>query len=426
VRLVADLVEDLNTAVENGTRLSAYIAMRKGGVAADRAAYVARELTVNFNRKGEMGPAINAAYIFFNASVQGSVRMVSAVMRSKPLAYAVAGIAMAGFWLDIINSLMAGEDDDGRNAYDKIPAWLKERNIIVMIPGTRDYIMLPMAYGYNVPFVAGHEAAAVLRGKRKPLDAAIAVTGSIIDMFNPLGTVGSIYQMAAPTILDPGIQILENATWNGQRIFPPKYDDRQPDSELYNANTPKRYLVIAQWLNDVTGGSMGRPGYIDVSPETLEHYAEFMTGGVGKFLMNAWDTGSTVLSGEEWRAEETPFVRRLFGKIGTSSRRHEFYEAWDKVDQTHYEVEKLQKNKDRAGAQAVRAERAAELKAYPILKGTYDTLKTMRKQRDKIRLNEAMPEAEKKARIEALMERENALVVKALQRYGEIVEGDTP
>ena len=53
------LIEDINTAVENGVRLSSYIALRKAGIAKDRAAFIARELTVNFNRKGEWGAAIN-------------------------------------------------------------------------------------------------------------------------------------------------------------------------------------------------------------------------------------------------------------------------------------------------------------------------------------------------------------------------------
>jgi hypothetical protein len=43
---------------------------------------LARNLTVDFNKKGEVGPGINALYMFANASIQGTVRTASALSTS--------------------------------------------------------------------------------------------------------------------------------------------------------------------------------------------------------------------------------------------------------------------------------------------------------------------------------------------------------
>ena len=69
-------MERVNTSVENGVRLASYIEARKAGVSRDKAAELAKNLTVNFNKSGEFGTVANSAYLFFNASVQGTSRLI--------------------------------------------------------------------------------------------------------------------------------------------------------------------------------------------------------------------------------------------------------------------------------------------------------------------------------------------------------------
>lgn len=421
------LVEDLNTAVENGVRLSTYIALRKAGVAQDRAAFVSRELTVNFNRKGEWGSAINSMYLFFNASAQGTTRMAQAIYHSKGLRYAIGGILFAALALDWWNALTAGEDDEGRNYYDDIEDWKKERNLIIVIgPGREDYIMIPLPYGYNVPFLAGQQLGAVLRKKREPLEAAGSIALAAFDSFNPLGSANSFWQYVSPTVLDPGVQMLENKTWYGDPIYPPKFDKREPDSQLAWPATPWWWTQTARFLNEQSGGNIGRPGYFDVSPETLQHYVEFAGGGGGKFVVNALQTGQSVLSGNEWIPEKTPLMRRFYGKATSVSRRREFYDAWNEVDAAFYEVRTLTKAGLRDEAKAARARNAVELKAYPALSAAYKTLKGLRKQREAIEANEKIGAPDKKVRLNRLVDRENEIVHGALKRYYEALAKEAP
>ena len=75
-------------------RLAAYRAAREKGVPVDRAASIAKNVTVNFNRRGTFGPAMNAAYLFYNASMQGSVRSLGVDARCSQV---VNGVARSNF-----------------------------------------------------------------------------------------------------------------------------------------------------------------------------------------------------------------------------------------------------------------------------------------------------------------------------------------
>ena len=80
---IYEWVQDWNTAVENGIRLSTYRHLRESGVSKLKAANAAKNLTVNFNRKGDAGQIFNAMYLFFNVSVQGSTRVFQAAKNKK-------------------------------------------------------------------------------------------------------------------------------------------------------------------------------------------------------------------------------------------------------------------------------------------------------------------------------------------------------
>ena len=141
------VIENLNAAVENGIRISAYRAARMNGVSIDKSISLAKNLTVNFNRKGEWGSAINAFYIFYNASIQGSVRIAQAAYRSPKVRKMLYGIVGFGFFQDILNRAWAGEDEDGRNRYDKINSYTRGHSMIMWIPGTEKFISISIPYG---------------------------------------------------------------------------------------------------------------------------------------------------------------------------------------------------------------------------------------------------------------------------------------
>jgi hypothetical protein len=143
-------VDDYNRVFENAVRLSAYKALRDRGISKEQAGYVAKNLTVNFNKKGEWGQFFNAMYLFYNASLQGSMIVLNAARHSKRMRRTLGVVVAFGMLQDQLNSLLSDDDEDGEKKYDKIPEYALEHNWIFMDPlGLTDngYIALPMPYG---------------------------------------------------------------------------------------------------------------------------------------------------------------------------------------------------------------------------------------------------------------------------------------
>ncbi|EJV3679475.1 hypothetical protein N6F87_004748, partial [Escherichia coli] len=223
-----NLVEDANGAVENALRLSAYKHARDAGLSRQQAASLAKNMTVNFNRRGEQGALMNSLYMFANASIQGTANLVRTLghlngdgplperLRWKnlnvPQKIALAAVG-AGYLLGSLNRSVAGEDDDGVNWYDKVPSHVKERNLVIMksMFGGKagEYWSIPLPYGYNVFFLLGHTAEGVAAGDLTASRAAGNVVGGVLGAFSPIGSEtsetlsGALLKNAAPTILRP-------------------------------------------------------------------------------------------------------------------------------------------------------------------------------------------------------------------------------
>ena len=75
---------DINDAVENGIRLADLRPLAPlHGTSDKQAAYIARDLTVDFKKHGEIGPTMNSWFVFFNASIQGNANIVRRTVKSQ-------------------------------------------------------------------------------------------------------------------------------------------------------------------------------------------------------------------------------------------------------------------------------------------------------------------------------------------------------
>lgn len=418
LRSAVKLIDDMNEAVENSTRLTVYIHLRRNGFTQARAAAIAKDLTVNFNRKGDWSPALNSLYLFFNAATQGTFRMARAVATSGKVRAVVAGIVVLGMGLDWLNWFAGGDDDEGRSYWDAVPDYVKQRNIVLMLPWSDGaYVTIPLAYGYNFPFVAGQNIMATIRGAKSPLAASGATALAGMEAFNPLGVSPSMAQFIAPTFADPLVQVASNENWYGGRIYPEKYGSRKPDSENYFANVSPAAKLVAQVLNSWTGGNPGRSGFADVNPEVIEHYVEFVGGGAGRTLLNAGKTILGAWNGDEILPEDFPLVRRFFNSTTTStSLRRDFYDAWDDVDAARFEVRELRRDGLHAEASEAAKRNARLIAIHGAMRGTFEALSDFRRQRDRINAAE-MESAERRSRLDQVDAAERARVLRALQIY---------
>ncbi|EPB0211777.1 LPD38 domain-containing protein, partial [Escherichia coli] len=319
-----NLVEDANGAVENALRLSAYKHARDAGLSRQQAASLAKNMTVNFNRRGEQGALMNSLYMFANASIQGTANLVRTLghlngdgplperLRWKnlnvPQKIALAAVG-AGYLLGSLNRSVAGEDDEGVNWYDKVPSHVKERNLVIMksMFGGKagEYWSIPLPYGYNVFFLLGHTAEGVAAGDLTASRAAGNVVGGVLGAFSPIGSEtsetlsGALLKNAAPTILRPFANLAMNENFMGAQIYQENmpFGTPKPDSQLGRRSTPEAYKAFASWLNAFSGGSQYRPGAVDITPESLKYWVDYISGGTGRFISKTTDAAVKSLNG---------------------------------------------------------------------------------------------------------------------------------
>jgi hypothetical protein len=375
---VLDVVRDYNTVVENGIRLSAFTyAVEEIGMSDKAAASLAKELTVNFNRKGMAGPTLNAVYLFYNASIQGSVRMIQTMVRSKKgraLAAATMGIAVM---LDIFNRSMSGDDDDDENIYDGMPDYVKAHNWIIM--GEKEPIFkFPMPWGYNVFHVAGQQIGEALTGNRfKSTTSMMRIVSAMADSFNPIGH-STFLQTLSPTILDPFVQMGENKNWTGNPLMPHDvgFGPDTPASHRYFSSVRERSKQIAAFLNEYSGGDVIRPGAIDISPEWIDLFVDFAAGSAGRVAVDAADTVDKIMTGQEVALREFPMIRKVYGYDNQYALQSRYFEWSEDVQYTEKQIKNL------TGRERDKAMALPQRKLILLEKSVRKNLTHLRKQRN--------------------------------------------
>jgi hypothetical protein len=345
VQKVGKFIGDYNTMVENAVRLSAFKTAIENGMSEAKAASLAKNLTVNFNRKGELGPAANALYLFFNAGVQGSARIITSLAKSKRTRKICAGITLTAFALAEINRLQAGDDDDDENRWDKVSDYTKHTNLLLMRGDeSGDAFKVKLPYGYNMFVALGYTMSDVRAyltsgGKhgKSPAQGAVSLFHAGMNAFNPLGGDDSLLQLISPTIMDPFVQVATNENFMGTPIMPnqPSFGPPKPKSEMYWSSVRPLSMAISKQLNELTGGSSVEPGVVDISPEVLDHFWDFATGGAGRFYADSINAMAAMARGEELSIRRVPFARQVYQEKSDYYDRQNLHNHMDKVT-AHY------------------------------------------------------------------------------------------
>lgn len=331
-------VERVNLSVDNAIRLAAFVEARKAGWSKAQAASLSKNLTVNFNRRGLKGPGLNAAYPFFNAAMQGSQILVRA-MTSKRMAKYMVALVGYGVFEDMVNAAISEEDDDGELAYDKIPDWKLEMNLVWM-RSDGNATTVPLPYGYNVFPYLGKQIGKVMRGVKDPGEAFGDVASATFGAFSPVAmdqsenTGLNMVKLLSPMATDTLIEMASNRDWLDRPIRPENpYGDYGPDAYKFYGGAAESSKTIADFLNRISGGNMSEAGAIDISPEYIDHMTAFLTGGAGRFAGRASDITIKLLSGDLDLIEghKIPFARSINTTTGTWLDKDRYYRFRDEV-----------------------------------------------------------------------------------------------
>ena len=310
------LIENSNEMVEMGVRLSYYKALRDNGKSAADAAQAAKELTVNFNTRGQIGPLLNCLYLFANAGIQGSFRMFRA-LKHRRVRQIVVGLALLSFVQSLFNRW---RDED---AWERVSEYNKDNYWLFMLPNGKA-VGIKVPYGYNIFKVAGNLAEEAAFGNLTFAQTAKRFFGAANDAFNPLGG-GSLSQFISPTATDVFVQIGENKNFFGGPIHREQapYQPAKPRSQMYFKRVNVYTRRLTDWLNRITGGTEKVSGVIDVNPELLDHMIDFVGGGLGRFITNSVNLGTTLLTERDIpEIGKIPMVRQFLKEPwpGTDTR----------------------------------------------------------------------------------------------------------
>lgn len=339
---VAQWLSDYNDSMENAVRLSAYKTALDMGLSKDKAASIAKNLTVNFNRKGANAQTVGALYAFFNASVQGTTRLVETLKGPAGRKIFYGGVALGT--LQAIALAAAGFDDD------EPPEFIKSRNIVIPTGG-KSYVTIPMPLGFNLfPNLGRLTTEFVLSGGKKPVDKTLDMISMVFNTFNPVG--GSGLQLVAPTIVDPIAALYTNVDAFGRPIS--KEDRKTAPTPGYSrsreqASTVSKY--IAEFLNYASGGTKYQKGAISPTADQLDYLFGQATGGVGRETAKAVGAVKALATGEELPSYKVPVAGKFYGNTESPANiASKFYDNVTQLANYENEIKGRQKNRENVGA----------------------------------------------------------------------------
>jgi len=326
-----DWLSDYNLMMEGSTRLSIYKTAIDHGLSKQAAASLAKNTTVNFNRKGQSGQQAGALYAFFNAAMQGTARIGETVfdMRDgdvKTLRMSGTGkkIIYGGILLGAMQALalsIAGFDDD------EPPEFIKERNLIIPIGGKK-YISIPMPLGFHaIPNIGRIATEYAMGGFKKPVDHVVRLISVFAEAFNPIGSAGVSTQTILPTAFDPLGALAENKDWTGKAIYKEDFNSLAPTPGFNrNKDTASAWSkFIAEGVNYATGGTDYTPGAFSPTADQIDYLIGQATGGVGREVSKSAQTVNALFTGEELPTHKIPLVGRFYGNSDNQSSQSSRY-----------------------------------------------------------------------------------------------------
>ena len=367
-------LEDFNRWAEDVSRFAVYMTSRQMGRSIVDSVNDAKEVTVNFNKKGAgyktggffgiTAGIMRNLYLFFNASAQ-SLSNFNRLRVKNPVRFysTLGGFIAAGVIMPVINdflyNVLGGGDD---NPYNDLPEWVRRNNLCIYA-GNGQFVTIPLPIELRAFYGLGDYAYQLSTGREKPTPTGIAkgTVSQLADLLplNPTGNEG--LKTFMPDALSP---IFETYVWNEDFTGKPiakltPFNERDPEWKRVYKGTSGWLVDASKFFNDLTnGGGPGsdfRKGFIDFNPAKVENLLESYFGGMAKFLNQS---GKTIYYGAKSMAEgemdenlvarNVPIVNRFYNKVDDrnafSGINTEYFNLRDEMEQFKYELNGVKKN----------------------------------------------------------------------------------
>jgi len=317
---VGELISRRNRALELSVRLSVFKQLVERGATDAKAAEVARDITVDFNRRGQDTAAINSLYMFFNASMQGTDRNLRA-MKTKSGRRTMAALMMAGYAHSMLAAAGSDEDEDGRLEWDNEKWYNKARNLVIGIGGGK-ILKLPLPYLWSLGFFAGQLLESVTRGVMDPGEAGTLMAANILNDMTPLqfGSEPNTFfnkGLAAqllPSAMQPIGELIVNRDYRGEAILRERFPGETTPARERGTSDWVVSNTVAEVLADLTGqDALDVGGPFDWNPDAIEALYDEFTGGAGASIGRVLKVGQAAFAGRLPEIKDVPLLRRFAG-----------------------------------------------------------------------------------------------------------------
>lgn len=368
---IMDSIEFLNRMIEDSNRFAVYMTSIQYGRSIDEAVNDAKDVTLNFNRKGtgEYGwQMIRNLYLFINPAVQ-SLQTLGALAKHHPIKFTAvtASWLTSGVLVPIVNAAMMsmfGGDDD-KDKYWQFTKWDRRNNLIMWVPFTHEYVKIPLAQEFRTFYGVGDMIASKLMGGELAEESwnqyAEDLLGQVVDMLplDPTGYDGNIAVSLMPNAIRPVFELAFNVDFTGKPLF------KETEYNKYDPNFTKAYVGTPDWLvrasrmmnsigndyPDVQQNSIdafGDPRYNLNNPAVVDHVLSSYLGG-------AYTMGSQVLGvltkslndPKEIKVADIPlfskFVSNPDDRPVTKKQGDEFWDMKENHDRAANTLSKLKK-----------------------------------------------------------------------------------
>ena len=403
-------IEHMNAASENAMRLAVFMAVRDKTGSLAEAASAAKNSTVNFDRVGEAGRMAGALYLFANPNIQGTAGLWKSLIRGKHngQAWALVGglIALA------VLAAMQFDDDE----WKKIPEFEKDRNLLIRFGENR--IKIPVPYGYGFFFGLGNVYRNIQAGDSVGKVSA-HLASALFEHFSPFGNPVQSWTTMLPTAIKIPVQHAANVNDFNRQIVPEnQFNKNKPDFLKMNRSTKgTAFDTISRGLNEMSGGTAGTSGAIDISPETTKTLWRTMTGGTGAFWTDLFNYGRLVYEDADRDLHEVPVVRKFAAEPRITDVRANYFEEVDKAKKVLDQFNAARKEHDQAGMDKLKAEKEM-LALARAADASRAAIKAMRDKQDKILNDTEKPLAYRRAEVKQLERKEAELYQRILKAYG--------
>jgi hypothetical protein len=431
---VKEFLEDVNTSVESSTRLAVYKLARDRGATPQKAAYLSRNSTINFTRRGKAGAGLNSLFMFYNASAQGASQILGNINHTSKGKRIAMEVIATGFAVEMFNQMFSGEDEDGVSIYEKIPEWKKNTNLIIVSPFGGKTFTFPLPYGYNALHYTGQKLFKVGKsaylgtdkapGAQATFPAAAELVNTFASAFNPIGGATSLARMITPDIGDVIIDLNANKDWKGADIYPepsPFSPYAGPDSSRHWSTVNPGLEYIAKKVNEITGGDAVSSGFVDVSPETLEHVFGHIFGGAGSTAIRTEGVFHGMYNKEVPAANDIPIMRRFIAAPSSFYALEKFKNLRALSEQANDMYRLYVENGEYEDAKEYRKVNEVLFKIHPHVKNAGSLIRKINKSMRVIGASEGLSPSDKAIRLRRFKLQKNKAMSDANSRFVDLL-----